>query len=224
MSCEVISVNESRYQEIRNKLQVYLVTDERDNHDELLHITEEAIQGGVTSVQLRCKHTLGRKFVELGQKMRKLTKEHGVLFFVNDRVDVAVAVDADGVHVGQDDMHIRDVRRIVGDKWVGVSADTLEHALAAEADGADYIGVGAVYPTKSKLDAAFTGLTGLSEICTKVKLPVVGIGGITLENASEVFSHGAAGIAVVSAIMQAENPREAALELLKRARAALGQN
>lgn len=216
-------MNESRYEQIREKLGVYLVTDERDNHDELIHIVEEAILGGVTTVQLRCKHTLGRSFVLLGQKLRNLTSHHGVLFFVNDRVDVALAVNADGIHVGQDDMHIRDVRRLCGDKWVGVSADTLEHARCAQADGADYIGVGAVYPTQSKLDAAFTGLTGLLDICNQVRIPVVGIGGITLANAKEVFDHGAVGVAVVSAIMQAENPREAASGLSKIARASLGQ-
>jgi thiamine-phosphate pyrophosphorylase len=211
----VIKVNENRYEQIRQKLQVYLVTDERDNHDELIHITEEAILGGVTTVQLRCKHTLGRSFTELGRKLRSLTSQYGVLFFVNDRVDVALAVNADGVHVGQDDMHIRDVRHLVGDKWIGVSADTIEHARAAEADGADYIGVGAVYPTKSKLDAAFTGLSGLQDICRQVKMPVVGIGGISLTNAREVFDQGAVGVAVVSAIMQAENPKEAALEFCR---------
>ncbi len=198
---------------------MYLVTDERDNHDELLRITEQAILGGVTCVQLRCKTRLGREFVELGHKMRQLTRQNGVLFFVNDRADVAILVDADGVHVGQADLQIGDVRRLVGDKWVGLSADTLPQAIVAERAGADYIGVGAVYPTKSKADAAFTGIAGLQEICAKVSVPVVGIGGITLENAVQVFAQGAVGVAVVSAVMQADDPRAAAFALQRVARA-----
>ncbi|MCL6517064.1 thiamine phosphate synthase [Alicyclobacillus sp.] len=206
---------------LREALRVYVVTDERPDGAALVPIVERAIAGGATAVQLRRKQELGRRFVELGRALRDLTRRAGVLFFINDRVDVAAIVDADGVHVGQDDISCRDARRILGeDRVIGVSAETVEEAVAAERDGADYIGVGAVYPTRSKPDAGFTGLDGLSTIVSRVRIPVVAIGGIDLENAAEPMRAGASGIAVVSAVMSATDPEAATRALAARVRAA----
>jgi thiamine-phosphate pyrophosphorylase len=201
---------------LAERLRVYVVTDERPNEDSLLEVIREALAGGATAVQLRRKQELGRRFVELGRVVRQLTREAGALFFVNDRVDVAMLVDADGVHVGQDDIRCQEARRLLGpDKIIGVSAETVEQAVAAEREGADYLGVGAVYPTKSKPDAAYTGIEGLRAIRAAVSLPVVAIGGIDAERAPEVLAAGADGVAVVSAVMSAPDPRAAAAALRK---------
>lgn len=199
---------------LAEQLQLYVVTDERPNGDDMLPILQAAITGGATAIQLRRKQELGRPFVELGRAIRAMTREAGVLFFVNDRVDVAMIVEADGVHIGQDDLSCRDARRLMGpEKIIGVSAETREEALTAERDGADYLGVGAVYPTISKPDAGYTGVDGLQESVQAVKIPVVAIGGIGKGQVVETMSTGCAGIAVVSAVMSAEEPQQAAAEL-----------
>lgn len=206
-------------EELAKSLALYVVTDERTDGDALLPIVEEAILGGVTSLQLRRKAELGKRFLELAFAMREMTRQHNVLFFVNDRVDIAALVAADGVHVGQDDIPCSEARKLLGpNAYIGVSAETVAEAIAAEQSGADYLGVGAVYPTSSKLDAGFTGLSGLREIATAVRIPIVAIGGINEANASEVMAHGAHGFAVVSAVMSAQNPRQAASSLLHVAR------
>lgn len=208
--------------ELAKRLALYLVTDERTNGDELLPILEQAIAGGVTTIQLRRKAELGKRFLELAFAIRELTREHGVLFFVNDRVDIAALVDADGVHVGQDDIPCEEARRLLGpNAYIGVSAETVEEALTAERAGADYLGVGAVYPTISKPDAGFTGLDGLQKIKQAVRIPVVAIGGISLANTSEVMAAGVDGIAIVSAIMSADNPRQASASLLEAAQSGI---
>lgn len=205
--------------ELAQRLLLYVVTDERADGNELLPILEQAIRGGATAVQLRRKAELGKRFLELGQSIRKLTQEHGVLFFVNDRVDVAALVEADGVHVGQDDIPCVEARRLLGpDVYIGVSAETVTEALEAERQGADYLGVGAVYPTLSKPDAGFTGLDGLRKITDAVNLPVVAIGGISHNNAVAVMSAGAHGIAVVSAVMSATQPQRATEDFLRNLR------
>ena len=197
-------------------LRVYLVTDERNPGTALLPVIEQALAGGVTAVQLRRKVALGREFMELGRTIRRLTREAGVLFFVNDRVDVAALVEADGVHIGQDDIPCQEARKLLGpDVIIGVSASTVAQARTAELDGADYLGVGAVYATKSKPDADYTGLFGLRDICQAISLPVVAIGGIGSEEAKAPIQHGAMGVAVVSAIMSASDPRVAAAHLRK---------
>lgn len=196
-------------------LRLYVVTDERPDGDALLPIVAQAIAGGATAVQLRRKAELGRRFVELGVALRALTKAQGALFFINDRVDVARLVDADGVHVGQDDISCRDARTLLPDKIIGVSVDTVAQAREAQRAGADYLGVGAVYATQSKLDAAYTGLSGLQTIAASVRLPVVGIGGIDVSNAQAVRQHGACGIAVVSAVMSAADPAGTARQLCR---------
>jgi thiamine-phosphate pyrophosphorylase len=198
-----------RKERILQALKVYVVTDERDRGEELLPIIKQAVYGGATAIQLRRKKELGRKFVELGRAIAEFTKEHGVMFFVNDRVDVAALVDADGVHVGQDDISVVDARKLLGDKIIGVSAETVQEARQAELDGADYLGVGSIYPTVSKPDAGYTGLSGLADIAKSVSLPIVAIGGIGIHNAAEPMRHGAHGVAVVSAVMSAADPTEA---------------
>lgn len=196
---------------LAKSLQVYVVTDERTDGVSLLKILADAIAGGATTVQLRRKQALGRDFVALSRALRTLTQEAGVQFIVNDRLDVAILSDADGVHIGQDDIGCLDARRLLPDKWIGVSASTIEEAKAAERDGADYLGVGAVYPTSTKADANDCGgIDGLRAICAAVQIPVVGIGGITSENAAPLLTAGACGVAVVSAVMSAQNPRLAA--------------
>lgn len=200
-------------EQLKKALQLYVVTDERPCGDELLSMIRKAIEGGATAIQLRRKQELGRKFVQLGLAVRQLTREYGVLFFVNDRVDVALLVDADGVHVGQDDISCEDARRLLGNRLIGVSADTVAEALAAEKAGADYLGVGAVFPTYSKPDAGYTGLEGLREVVQAVNIPVVAIGGIHAGNAAEPIRMGAAGVALVSAIMSAKDPKNAAVEI-----------
>ncbi|MCL6452795.1 MAG: thiamine phosphate synthase [Alicyclobacillus sp.] len=200
---------------LAERLRLYVVTDEGPDPRRLLQQVERAIAGGATAVQLRRKAELGRRFVEIGRQLRALTRERGVLLLVNDRVDVAQIVDADGVHVGQDDITCQDARRLLGDRIVGVSATTLAEALAAERDGADYLGVGSVFPTGSKPDAELCGLEGLAEMARAVHVPVVAIGGIHLGNVHEVVRAGADGIAVVSAVMSALDPAQAARSLLQ---------
>ncbi|MHB1629494.1 MAG: thiamine phosphate synthase, partial [Bacilli bacterium] len=200
---------------LRNSLRLYVVTDERQDAGSLEDVLAEAIAGGATAVQLRRKGELGRRFVEMGRAVKRITAGAGVLFIVNDRVDVALLVDADGVHVGQDDIDCSDARRLLRHRIVGVSAATVQEALAAERAGADYLGVGAVFPTRSKPDADASSLHELSQIAKAVKIPVVGIGGIGQENAASVLAAGADGVAVVSAVMSAANPRAASQALLR---------
>lgn len=211
---------------LRDLLGVYLVTDGRPDLESLLDVVRQALVGGTTTVQLRRKHDDGRALVGLGRELRRLTREFGALYIVNDRVDVALLTDADGVHVGQSDIAFADVRRLVGpDKIVGVSATTLSEAEGALRDGADYIGAGAVYPTASKDDADISGLHGLLAIvesAARSNVPVVAIGGINQTNASEVLATGADGLAVVSAIMQAADPAAASSALRQLVRSGAG--
>lgn len=195
---------------LARRLQVYVITDERVDLADLLRVLAAAARGGATAVQLRRKALPGREFVTFARALRAWTREAGVLFFVNDRVDVAQIVDADGVHVGQNDISCRDARRLLGDRLIGVSAETVAEALQAERDGADYLGVGAVYTTRSKADAGNAGLAGLAEIVRSVRIPVVGIGGISPDNAGPVLQAGATGLAVIAAVMGAPDPEDAA--------------
>lgn len=199
--------------EFMRRLRVYVITDERADLVDLLRVLAATARGGATAVQLRRKASAGREFVAYARALRDWTRAAGVLFFVNDRVDVAQIVDADGVHVGQDDISCADARRLLGNRLIGVSAETTEQALQAERDGADYLGVGAVYSTKSKADAGRAGLVGLAEIVRSVNIPVVGIGGITAKNAGPVLQAGATGLAVISAVMDALDPEDAARRL-----------
>lgn len=205
-----MSINQLGRAALAERLRLYVVTDERADTQRLLADLAQAVAGGATAVQLRRKGDLGRSFVELGRAVKRLTQETGVLFFVNDRVDVAVLVDADGVHVGQDDIACRDARRLLPEKLIGVSAATLAEAHEAQSAGADYVGVGAVFPTRTKTDADASGLRGLREIAEAISIPVIAIGGIDAGNTASVMAAGADGVAVVSAVMSAPDPAQAA--------------
>ena len=194
---------------------VYLVTDHRNTTDEeFLNIIEEAIKGGTTIVQLREKTASTKEFYQLALNVKEITSKYDVPLLINDRIDIALAVDSDGVHIGQDDMPADIARKIIGkDKILGVSASTVAEAKKAEADGADYIGSGAVFPTATKDDADSVSKLQLKEIVHSIDIPVVAIGGITLENADTLKDTGIAGFSVVSAIMSADNPKEASQKL-----------
>lgn len=197
-------------------LSLYLVTDKSDDVEKFLKTIEEAIKGGVSVVQIREKTADTLDFYNLALKVKEITEKHDVPLIINDRVDVALAVDAEGVHVGQSDMPCDVTRALVGpDKIVGVSAATIEEARKAKSDGADYIGTGAVFPTATKDDAPKITKKDLKEIVESINIPVVAIGGITLNNAHELNDTGIAGLSVVSAIMSSENPKKSSEELLK---------
>lgn len=189
------------------ELKFYLVTDSdilrgRDFYNSI----EEALKGGVTMLQLREKNASGKEFLEKAIKLRELTKKYNVKFIINDRVDIAMLCDADGVHVGQSDIPANKVRELIGeDKIVGVSARTVEEALTAKENGADYLGVGAMFTTRTKLDAKSVSIEKLKEIQEVIKLPVVAIGGLSLSNIYKLKECNVDGYAVVSAILGAEN-------------------
>ena len=194
---------------------VYLVTDSRGKSEaEFLNIIEEAIQGGTTVVQLREKDASTKDFYNLALKVKEITSKYDVPLIINDRIDIALAIDSEGVHLGQDDMPADIARMIIGDdKILGVSASTVEEAKKAEMDGADYMGSGAVFPTSTKDDADSVPIGLLREIVDSIDIPTVAIGGISLDNANQLKGTGIAGFSVVSAIMSAENPREASQKL-----------
>ena len=186
---------------------LYAVTDRAwVGRQTLYEQVECAIRGGVTCLQLREKELDSGSFFEEAEKIKLLCNKSNVPFIVNDNVEIAVKCSADGVHIGQEDMAAAEVRRIIGkDMILGVSAQTVEQAKKAEQDGADYLGVGAVFPTSTKLDAADVPYDTLKEICAAVKIPVVAIGGIKRENINMLSGSGISGIAVVSAIFAAED-------------------
>lgn len=195
---------------------LYLVTDRvMAGGRELVDIVGEAVAGGVSCVQLREKHSDTRVFIDQARQLMALLEPAGIPLIINDRVDVALAVGAAGVHLGQKDMAIADARRLTGSRMIiGISAESLEDALRAESEGADYIGVSPVFATATKADAAPPlGLAGLRRIRAAVALPLVGIGGISRDNAGAVIAAGADGVAVVSAVVAASCPRSAAREL-----------
>ena len=194
---------------------VYLVTDHRNKTDEeFLKIIEEAIKGGTSILQLREKTASTKDFYQLALKVKEITSKYDVPLLINDRIDIAIAVDSEGVHIGQDDMPADIARKIIGeDKILGVSASTVEEAKKAEIDGADYIGSGAVFPTATKDDADSVSKDELKKIVDSIDIPVVAIGGITLKNAESLKDTGIAGFSVVSAIMSADDPKEASQKL-----------
>ena len=196
-------------------LLLYAVTDrywlgERTLHD----VVKESLDGGVTFVQLREKHLDQAHFLEEAKDLKMLCKAYNVPFVINDNVDIALEMDADGVHVGQSDMEAGDVRAKLGpDKIIGVSAQTVEQAVLAEKRGADYLGVGAVFPTNSKYDATDVSYETLKAICQAVSIPVIAIGGITKDNVEELSGSGICGIAVISAIYGQKNIKDATANL-----------
>lgn len=199
----------------KKDLLLYAVTDRSWLKGQTLYEqVEEAIVGGATFVQLREKELDDESFLSEAIEIQKLCRKYNVPFVVNDNVDIAKKMDADGVHVGQSDMEAGNVREILGeDKILGVSAQTVEQAILAEKQGADYLGVGAVFPTGSKDDADDVSMETLKAICSAVSIPVVAIGGIGKHNVVKLKDSGICGIAVISAIFAAEDIKKAAEEL-----------
>lgn len=195
---------------------LYLVTDANLSRGRSpREVVEAAILGGVTVVQYREKSASTRRMIDEALELRDLCRRYSVPFIVDDRVDVALAVEADGVHVGQDDMPASLARRLIGhDKILGVSAENMEQALAAQADGADYIGASPIFATPTKPDAPPPiGVAGLLQMARTCPLPIVAIGGLNATNAGSMIRAGAAGVAVVSAIVGADDVQAAASEL-----------
>lgn len=200
----------------KRSLRLYAVTDRSWlGDDTLFQAVEKALQGGVTMIQLREKDMEYEAFKEEALQIKDLCKKYQVPFLINDNVELAREIDADGVHVGQSDLEAGRVRELLGpDKIVGVTAKTVEQAQAAQAAGADYLGSGAVFGTSTKKDAKFMELSLLKEITASVEIPVVAIGGITADNAMKLSDTGVAGLAVVSGIFAAEDITATSRKLL----------
>lgn len=184
----------------------------RFSHEQLATL---AYEGGADMIQLRDKRLARDEYVQVAHRVRARCDEHGVLFMVNDRVVVAHEVRADGVHIGRDDMSIADARAILGeDAIIGATAGSLDAAREAEEEGADYVGFGHIFPTPSKTKATPpVGLDALAEACSKLKTPVIAVGGITAENVRDVMGAGAWGVAVIAAVCAADDPRAATARL-----------
>lgn len=208
----------------KKQLLLYAITNRTWlNGSSLYEAVEESLKGGVTCLQLREKALDAECFLEEARQLKPLCRSYGVPLIINDNVDVALKSDADGVHIGQSDGDIAEIRARIGcDKILGVSASTVEEALEAEQAGADYLGVGAVFPTNSKNDAENVSILTLRNICNAVSIPVVAIGGITLENVSLLNDSGICGIAVISAIYAQKDIRNATERLRTEAERCFG--
>ena len=175
---------------------------------------DEACRGGATLIQLREKDTGGRSYLELAQQVKSITDRYSVPLIIDDRVDVAIACDAAGVHVGASDLPVAVCRRLLGtDKIVGATAKTVEAAVAAYNDGADYLGTGAIYPTTTHVTTKVTPVSVLNDVCRAVPIPVVAIGGLNADNMDVLADSPIKGIAVVSAVMKADDPCAAAAHI-----------
>ena len=195
---------------------LYLCTDrELMSEDTLEKSVELAIQGGVSVVQLREKDCSGREFLQVAREVKQITDAYEIPLIINDRIDIAMAVDADGVHLGQSDIPAHTARELLGpDKIIGVSAYNKELAVEAQKEGADYLGVGDIFGTSTKAGTHHVEIDTLSRICQAVKIPVVAIGGINLSNVTKLAGTGIQGTAVISAIIAAKNITEAATKML----------
>ena len=184
-----------------------------------LRRVERALQGGATLLQLREKEKSTREYIELADKVHTIAKHYNVPLIIDDRVDVALAIDAEGVHVGASDMPVSTARKLMGeDKIVGATAKTVPWAKEVYEQGADYLGVGAIYPTTTKVKTALTPTDTLRDICNAVPIPANAIGGLNKDNIDVLAGIPIAGICVVSAIMKADDPKQAAIELKTRAK------
>jgi thiamine-phosphate pyrophosphorylase len=204
--------------DLRDRLRLIVVTDpDCGGGRTVVDVVRAALRGGAPAIQLRMKDAAAREMTEIARALLAETRAAGALLFINDRVDVALAAGADGAHVGQDDLPAAAARRVAPPGFlIGVSAETAELARRAQADGADYVGVGPVYATGSKADAGdAVGVERIAEVAEAVRIPVIGIGGITTENAPAVLQAGAAGVAVISAVMRADDPAAAVRALLR---------
>ena len=199
---------------------MYFITDSTNySEEEFLYRVEQALMGGITLLQLREKDKSTREYMDLAEKVHTLTKKYNVPLIIDDRVDVALAIDAEGVHVGQSDMPVSTARKLMGDdKIVGATTKTVPQAFEAYEQGADYLGVGAIYPTTTKVKTVLTSTETLGNICSAVPIPVNAIGGLNKDNIDVLKGIPIAGICVVSAIMKADDPKQAAVELQARAK------
>ncbi len=199
---------------------LYFITDSTNyTEEEFLYRVEQALQGGATLLQLREKDKSTREYLALAQKVHEITKRYNVPLIIDDRVDIALAIDAEGVHVGASDLPVAIARKLLGEgKIVGATAKTVPWAKEAFEQGADYLGVGAIYPTTTKVKTVLTSPDTLREICNAVPIPTNAIGGLNKDNIDILAGIPIAGICVVSAIMKAENPKQAAMELKARAK------
>lgn len=197
-------------------LELYLVTNPLDDEEKFLKTIEEAIKGGVTIVQLREKTGDTGDIYKIAVKVKEITDKYDIPLIINDRIDIMLAIDCAGIHIGQSDMPCDIARRMIGDdKIIGVSAATIEEAKKAQEDCADYLGCGAVYPTETKKDPSRVTKEDLRNISEEVDIPIVAIGGIKLENARELADTGISGLCVVSQIMNADNPKSVSERLLE---------
>ena len=198
---------------------LYFITDSTGfDEEEFLRRTEAALQGGVTILQLREKDKTTREYLSIAEKVHALTRKYNVPLIINDRLDVAMAIDAEGVHLGQSDMPVDMARKLFGpDKIIGATAKTVSQALEAYKQGADNLGVGAIYPTTTKVKTILTSIDTLHEICKAVPIPVNAIGGLNKDNIHVLTGIPIDGICVVSAIMKANDPKQAAIDLRNKA-------
>ena len=200
-------------------LSLYFITDSTNyTEKEFLYRVEQALKGGVTLLQLREKNKSTREYIELAEKVHVIAKRYNVPLIIDDRVDIALAIDAEGVHVGAEDMPISTARKLMGvEKIVGATAKTVPWAKEAYEQGADYLGVGAIYPTTTKVKTVLTSTDTLRDICNAVPIPVGAIGGLNKDNIDVLVGIPIAGICVVSAVMKADDPKTAAEKLKARA-------
>lgn len=206
---------------LEGRLRCYLVTDaSAGDVGRLTAICDAAVKGGVTAVQLRSKGWSDRKLLAAANELRRVCDRGGALFIVNDRVDIALASNADGVHLGVDDLPVAAARALLGSgKFIGYSPETAEDRVMAAEAGADYLGIGPVFGTTTKGDAGEAlGLDRFAELVLESTLPVIGIGGIAIDDARSVIDAGAVGVAVVGAVFFADDPRAAAKELASQVR------
>lgn len=199
---------------------LYFITDSTGfTEEEFLRRTESALRGGVTLLQLREKEKTTREYLTLAEKVHELTVKYNVPLIIDDRVDIAMAVGAEGVHLGQSDMPVSAARKLLGpDKIIGATAKTVPQAKEAWQQGADYLGVGAIYPTTTKVKTVLTAPETLKDICNTVPIPVNAIGGLNADNIGILSGIPVSGICVVSAIMKAQDPAQAAIALRTKAR------
>jgi thiamine-phosphate pyrophosphorylase len=203
---------------------IHVITDtELQTRFSHIDLANMAIAGGADTIQFRQKIGSTREMIETARQIKQLCNDHGVTFIVNDRLDIAIASDSDGVHLGQDDFPISLARDLLGDqKIIGGSAVTLEEAQKCLVDGADYIGFGPVFPTTSKVDVGpVTGIDFMKEVLDKIPLPFVAIGGVNADNTPEVIRAGAHGIAVISAVCCQQDPEQATRELFRALKAGM---
>jgi thiamine-phosphate pyrophosphorylase len=196
---------------------LYFITDSTGfEEDEFLRRVRSALEGGVTILQLREKNRTTREYIDLAAKVHEITKDYNVPLIIDDRVDVMLATGAEGVHVGAEDMPVSTARKLIGkDRILGATAKTVEKAVKAYEDGADYLGVGAIYPTTTKVKTVLTSTETLDAITKAVPIPVNAIGGLNKDNLGVLKGIDIAGVCAVSAIMKADNPKMAAEELKK---------